>query len=407
MTKHREGNAKDLSHGGLSRRSFVGSALSLPAIVAASRARAADPVRIGWIPSLTGPLATAAIGFDHGVRFAVEELNAKGGIGGRPIELIVRDTGSDPTRAVNFAQQLLFSEKIHFMLGPVNSGESLATIPVVSRAGIPNMVTGAVEELIDPVKYPLAFRLANTTTQWITVGNDYVVNTMKLKKIAIAGDTTGYGTSSVKRATDLLKPMNVQIVSTFLVDPNKTDLSDEMNKARAAGAEVIMPWTAASGLAARLINTRGDMGWAVPIIGHPVVGAPSIKPLLNKPEYWENTFATGYRSTSFGKDGKLPPRTQALIDAIRPKLGGKDIDFNFWWIALGYDCVKVVDYAVQKANSIDPAAIKKVLESTSDLPMVFANYTWTPSDHNGVPDKSVVVNVANTFRDGCYLIAEA
>jgi branched-chain amino acid transport system substrate-binding protein len=191
MTKHREGNAKDLSHGGLSRRSFVGSALSLPAIVAASRARAADPVRIGWIPSLTGPLATAAIGFDHGVRFAVEELNAKGGIGGRPIELIVRDTGSDPTRAVNFAQQLLFSEKIHFMLGPVNSGESLATIPVVSRAGIPNMVTGAVEELIDPVKYPLAFRLANTTTQWITVGNDYVVNTMKLKKIAIAGDTTG------------------------------------------------------------------------------------------------------------------------------------------------------------------------------------------------------------------------
>lgn len=390
---------------GLTRRTFVATSVAAPALLRSGGVGAAEPIRIGWLPSLTGPLATAAIGFDHGVRFAVEEINAKGGIAGRPISLIVRDTASDPTKAVNFAQQLLFSEKINFMLGPVNSGESLATIPIVARAGVPNMVTGAVEELIDPARYPLAFRLANTTSQWIVVGNKYAVETLKLRKVAIIGDTTGYGTSSVKRASEMMKGSASEVVATYLIDPNKTDLTDELTRARAAGAEVLMPWTAASGLAARIINTRGDMGWKVPIIGHPVLGAPSIKPLLNKPEYWENTFATGYRSTSLDAEGRLPERTQKLVEAIRPRIGGAEIEFNFWWIALGYDCVKVVEYAVGKANSVDPAAIKKVLESTSNLPMVFANYTWTPTEHNGVPDDSIVPNVASSFKDGCYRLA--
>ena len=62
---------------------------------------------------------------------------------------------------------------------------------------------------------------------------------------------------------------------------------------------------AASGLAARLLNTRGDLGWNVPIIGHPVLGAPSIQQLLNKPSYWDNTITIGYQSMSFGADGKL------------------------------------------------------------------------------------------------------
>jgi branched-chain amino acid transport system substrate-binding protein len=166
-----------------------------------------------------------------------------------------------------------------------------------------------------------------------------------------------------------------------------------------------MVWTAASGLAARLLNARGDIGWTVPIVGHPVLGAPSIKPLLNKPAYWANTITAGYRSMSFGADGKLPARTQTLIDAIRPQLGAGDIQFNFWWIALGYDIVQVVNYAVRQANGTKPADIKRVLDSTTDFPGTFAEYTWTATNHNGVPDKSMVANVADSFRDGCYAIA--
>lgn len=389
----------------LTRRTLTASALSIPFIARLRGAAAADAVKIGWLPSLTGPLAAAAIGFDHGVRFGVEELNKSGGIAGRPIDLVSRDTTSDPTKAVSFAQQLLLNEKVHFMAGPVNSGEALATVPIVARAGIPNLVTGAVEQLIDPVKFPLAYRVANTTTQWITTANDYVFNQLKLKKVAIIGDSTGYGSASAKRANEMAKSAGADVVYTTLVDPTSVDLTNEMTQARNAGAQAVMVWTAAAGLAARLLNARGDIGWSVPLVGHPVLGAPSIKPLLNKPGYWANTITAGYRSMSFGPDGKLPARTQKLIDAIRPQLGAGDIQFNFWWIALGYDIVQIVNYAVRQAKGTKPADIKRVLDSTKDFPGTFAEYTWTATDHNGVPDKSMVANLADSFRDGCYAIA--
>lgn len=396
------GNPTSTAHS-VSRRAALAGGLTLPLL--GRVAVAADTIRIGWLPSLTGPLALNAIGFDHGVRFAVEEVNKAGGLLGQKLELITRDTGGDPTKAVNFAQQLLFSENVQFVAGPVNSGEALATVPIVSRAGVPNMVTGAVEELIDATKFPRAYRVANTTTQWITTANDYAINHLKRKRFAIVGDTTGYGTASVKRAIDMAKAAGAEVPYSVLVDPNKTDLTDETDKARAAGADAVMLWTSANGLAARLLNTRGDVSWDVPILGHPVLGTPGIKQLLNKPSYWENTITAGYRTMSYGPDGKLPARTQALVDAIRPQLGDGEIQYNFWWIALGYDIVGIISYAVREAKGVKPAEIKRVLDNARALPGVFADYTWTATDHNGVPDSAMVANTANSFKDGCYAIA--
>ena len=91
-------------------------------------ALAEDTVKVGWLSSLTGPLSSAAIAENQGVQFAVDEINAAGGIKGRKLELLTRDTAGDPTKAVNFAQQLVFSDKVQFIIGPVNSGESLATV---------------------------------------------------------------------------------------------------------------------------------------------------------------------------------------------------------------------------------------------------------------------------------------
>ncbi|GJD50563.1 Leu/Ile/Val-binding protein [Methylobacterium crusticola] len=376
-------------------------ALGLCALaLGAGSARAQEPIRIGWLSSLTGPLSSAAIAENQGVQFAVDEINRAGGIDGRRLELLTRDTAGEPTKAVNLAQQLLFSDKVQFIIGPVNSGESLATVPVVARANIPNIVIGTIDELIDPKKYPLAFRAINTNRQWIEGGNAYALDVLKRRKVAVIGDTSGYGTSSAKTAAALLEQAGVKPVYSVLVDANKTDLTDEMTKARASGADVVMPWTAATGLMARILNTRGNMGWDVPVVGHPAVMALPIRELLNKPEYWQNAFSAGYQSTTY-VDGKLPPRTQALIDALKPALGGK-IDFTFWWVALGYDTVKIIEHAVRTAGSTDPQKFKAVLESTRDFPGVYASYAWSPQDHNGFPDRNIVVDVANTFRDGCY-----
>jgi branched-chain amino acid transport system substrate-binding protein len=145
----------------------------------------AQTVKIGWLSSLTGPLSSAAIAENQGVQLAVEEINKAGGILGRQIELLTRDTAGDPTKAVNFAQQLAFSDKVNVVIGPVNSGEGLATTPILARAGVPNIIIGALDELIDPAKYPRAFRAINTNQQWISTANNYAVGTLKRTKVAI------------------------------------------------------------------------------------------------------------------------------------------------------------------------------------------------------------------------------
>ncbi|MEF7612556.1 ABC transporter substrate-binding protein [Aquincola sp. MAHUQ-54] len=365
----------------------------------------AQPIKVGWLSSLTGPLSSAAVAENQGVQLAVEEINKAGGINGRPIELLTRDTAGDPTKAVNFAQQLAFSDKVHFVIGPVNSGEGLASTPIIARAGIPNLVIGSIDELVDAKKFPRAFRVINTNRQWISTANDYALGTLKKTKIAIIADTSGYGTASAKTAQELLEKAGVKPIYTALVDPNKTDLTDEMMKARTAGADIVMPWSAATGLLGRLLNARGDMGWNVPVVGHPALMAPQIRKLLNKPAYWENTFASGYKSTTYGDDGKLPERTQALLDRVRPRLGGGEAEILFWWVAMGYDTVKVIEHAVKTAGSTDPAAIQKVLESTQGFQGVYATYGWSPTERNGFPDSNMAVNAANTFKDGSFKLA--
>ena len=362
----------------------------------------ADTLKIGWLSSLTGPLSSAAIAENRGVELAVEEINKSGGILGKQIELLTRDTAGDPTKAVNFAQQLAFTDKVQFVIGPVNSGEGLATVPILARAGIPNIVIGSVDALIDPVKYPRAFRMINTNRQWISTANEYALKVLKKSKVAIIADSSGYGTSSAKSATEMLELAGVKPVYSVIVDPNKTDLSDELTKARAAGADIVMPWSAATGLLARVLNARGDMGWSVPVVGHPALMAAQIRKLLNKPEYWDDTFAAGYLSTTYMSDGKLPAPTQALVNKIRPGIGGGEIDILFWWVALGYDTVKAIEYSVKTAGSTDPAAIQKVFESTKEFKGVYATYSWSPTEHNGFPDSNMTVNAASTFKDGSF-----
>ncbi len=383
------------------RRALLGAA----ALAWAAGAFAQDTIRIGWLSSLTGPLSSAAIAENQGVQFAVEEINKAGGVNGRKLELITRDTAGDPTKAVNLAKQLAFTEKVHFIIGPVNSGESLATVPIVARAGIPNLIIGTVDELVDARKYPNAFRAINTNRQWIEAANHYALNVIKRRKVAVIGDTSGYGTSSAKTAAELLEKAGVKPVFSVLIDPNKTDLTDEMNKAKAAGADVIMPWSAATGLLARLLNTRGDMGWDVPVVGHSAMMAPAIKSLLNKPEYWTNAIAAGYQSTTYDDKGKLPARTQALLDKLHGKMGKGEIDYMLWWVALGYDTVKIVEHAVKQAKGTDPKAIRKALENTKAFEGVYATYSWSPTQRNGFPDHQIVMNAANSFKDGAYRAA--
>src|SRR6201995_3285849 len=150
----------------LTRRQALAPAGAALASTLASPALAPkEPIRMGYLPALTGPSSSTGIGINRGTELAVKEINAAGGIDGRQIELIVRDTQSEPTKAVNGAAELTHSEKVSVVFGPVNSGESLAVVPLLARSKIPQIHPCWVDTLTDPQKYPMCFRNAPTNQQ--------------------------------------------------------------------------------------------------------------------------------------------------------------------------------------------------------------------------------------------------
>jgi branched-chain amino acid transport system substrate-binding protein len=375
----------------------LASTLAKPAIAAK------EPISIGYLPALTGPSSSTGIGINRGVELAVKEINAAGGIDGRQIELIVRDTQSEPTKAVNGAAELTHAHKVSVVLGPVNSGESLAVVPLLARANTPQIHPCWVDSLTDPKKYPMCFRNASTNQQIGAGANRYVVDVLKCNKVAIISDTTGYGTASVNAYVPMLKAKGAEIVYQGNVDAANPDLTPEILRMRNAGAEVIMPWSVNPGFLSRIINTRGQMAWDVPIVGQTTLGSGQTSALLEKPEYWAKVYPNNFKPVCYSADGKLNDRAAGFVDKLKSnkiELG----DTLLWWVAVGYDSPKMIAEAV-KASGAEPEQIVSYLNNMKNYPGVFGDISFTSERHDGYPDDGIVMVEANSFKNGAFKLA--
>jgi branched-chain amino acid transport system substrate-binding protein len=375
----------------------LASALAKPAIAAK------EPIRIGYLPALTGPSSSTGIGINRGVELAVKEINAAGGIDGRPIELVVRDTQSDPTKAVNGAAELAHGQKVSAVFGPLNSGESLAVVPLLARANVPELHTCFVDSLTDPKKYPMCFRNASTNQQIGDGANRYVVDVLKCKKVAVISDTTGYGTSCVNAYVPMLKAKGAEIVYQGNVDAANPDLTPEILRMRNAGAEAIMPWSVNPGFLSRIINTRGQMAWDVPIVGQTTLGSGQTAALLEKPDYWAKVYPNNFKPVCYDAAGKLNARTSAFLD----KLKSANIDFAdtlLWWVAVGYDSPMLLAEAI-KAAGAEPAQIVGYLNDLKKFSGVFGDISFTADRHDGYRDEDIVMVEANSLKTGAFKLA--
>ncbi|PZW44748.1 amino acid/amide ABC transporter substrate-binding protein (HAAT family) [Humitalea rosea] len=388
---------RGLTLGGAGLATASGLGLSAPALAQS------EPIRIGWLAALTGPSSAPAIGFDRGIRHATDAINAAGGIGGRQIELVVRDTQGDPTKAVNAAQEMISRARVHAIWGPTNSGESLATTPIIGRAKMPNLHPCFVDTLIDPARYPNAFRMAPSNSQIDDAVSDYGVNILKLKKFAVVGDTTGYGTTTVNSSSAAFAKRNAEVVYRGQIDATQPDLTPDMLRMRNAGAEAITIWTVSPGLISRIMNVRATMGWDVPLIGHPAMGSGEVGQLIAKPQNWEKTYILGFKNCSYGPDGKLPGHVQTFVDSIQGKINLDDS--TLWWIVCGVDAINVIASAVRESGGTDPLKMIDFWNKQNPYPGLYASYTWTPQQHNGLPQSDLVMSEANSQRQGAYKLA--
>jgi branched-chain amino acid transport system substrate-binding protein len=388
----------------LTRRQALASGAAVLATTIAKPAIAAkDPIPVGYLPALTGPSSSTGIGINRGIQLAVQEINAAGGIDGRQLELITRDTQSDPTKAVNGAAELTRGQKVSCVFGPVNSGESLAVVPLLARTNTPQIHPCWVDTLTDPQKYPMCFRNAPTNQQIGGAANRYVLEVLKKKKVAVISDTTGYGTASVNAYVPMLKEKGAEVVYQGNVDAANPDLKPELLRMQSAGAEAIMPWSVNAGFLSRIINTRGQMGWDVPIVGQTTLGSGQTAALLEKKDYWGKVYPNNFRPVCFSGDDKLTDRTSGFLDRLKSakvEMG----DTLLWWIALGYDSPRMIAEAM-KAVGTEPEKIVGYLNQLKDFPGVYGDISFTADRHNGYPDEQVVMVEANSLKDGAFKLA--
>jgi branched-chain amino acid transport system substrate-binding protein len=363
-----------------------------------------DPIRIGCLAAMTGPSSAPTIGFNRGVDFAVKAINAGGGVMGRKIEIVMRDTQGDPTKAVNATQELISQAKVHGIWGPFNSGEALATTPIMARAKMPDIHPCVVESLIDPAKYPNAFRMAPSNSQWDDAVRTYCLNVLKVKKVAVIGDTTGYGVTAVGASVAAFKKDGAEVVYQANIDATQPDMTPDMLRAKNAGAEVIVVWSVTTGMEARMFNTRAAMNWDVAFAGHPSLASGELAGLVEKPENWKKVYAIGYKSCSYDAAGKLPPKSEELVARLT-KAGVALNDTLLWWIAGGIDAIELFAKAVESSGSTDPAGIVTYLNSLNKYPGYFGNYTFTPTQHNGYPTDEIVMSEASTAKNGTFALA--
>ena len=363
-----------------------------------------EPIKIGCLAAMTGPSSAPTLGFNRGVDFAVKAINDAGGVKGRKIEIVMRDTQGDPTKAVNATQELISQVKVHAIWGPFNSGEALATTPIMARAKMPDIHPCVVESLIDPAKYPNAFRMAPSNSQWDDAVRNYCLNVLKVKKIAVIGDTTGYGVTAVGASVAAFKKDGADVVYQANIDATQPDMTPDMLRAKNAGSEAIVVWSVTTGMEARMFNTRAAMNWDVAFVGHPSLASGDIAGLVEKAENWKKVYAIGYKSCSYDAAGKLPQKSQELVDRLT-KAGIALNDTLLWWIAGGIDAIELIAKAVVESGSTDSTAIIAHWNTLSKYPGYFGNYSFSPTQHNGYLTEEIVMSEASTAKNGTFALA--
>ena len=137
------------------------------------------------------------------------------------------------------------------------------------------------------------------------------------------------------------------------------------------GAETIVVWTVSAGLDARLFNGRANMGWDIPIVGHPSMGSGEVQKLLDKPANWDKVYIVGFKDCSFDAAGKLPPRTQAFVDGVKGKIVLSDT--SLWWVTSSVDAINLIAEAVRKTGSTASEDIVKYWNTVKQYPGLFAD----------------------------------
>ena len=357
-------------------------------------AQAADPIKIGISGPFTGGSSAMGVSMRDGVKLAVGEINGKGGVMGRPLELVERDDEAKNEVGVQVAQELINKEKVVATLGFINSGVSLAAQRFYQEAEIPvlnNVSTATQISKQFPAPNYIFRTSANDTVQSAMIVEE-AIGRKGFKKIAILADSTNYGQFG---KDDLVKALTAKGVTPVAIEKfnvKDTDMTSQLLKAKEAGAEAILTYAIGPELA-QIANGMSKLGWKVPMIGS-----------------WTLSMASFIDPAGANSEGAMMPQTfiqapttpkrKAFIEAYQAAYKVDRIPSPVS-AAQGYDSVYLLAAAIEQAKSTEGPKIREALESLkTKVEGVVTTYDspFTKDDHEAISPNIPVMGIVKGAR---------
>jgi branched-chain amino acid transport system substrate-binding protein len=359
-------------------------ALATAAMTFTSTALAADPIKIGVNGPFTGGSSSMGVSMRDGVRMAADEINKAGGLLGRQIQLIERDDEAKNERGVQIAQELINKEKVVAAVGYINSGVALASqrfwqeakIPVMNNVATASVITHQFDD--QPENY--IFRNAAHDSIQAPMIVEEAVTRRGYKKVAILADSTNYGQLGRSDLEKALELKGIKAVAVEKFNIKDVDMTAQLLKAKAAGADVVLTYAIGPELA-QIANGMTKLGWKVPMIGSWT---------LSMANFIDNAGPGGEGARmpqTFIQEPTTPKRQSFIINYLKtfsPK--GARIDSPVS-AAQGYDSIYLLAAAIKQANSTDGPKIKNALEDLkAPVEGVVTTYNkpFTAKDHEAI-----------------------
>ena len=338
----------------------LSAALSAAAVGLAGPAFAQEPkvatqgvtpteIVLGTHQDLSGPIKSWGVPVTNGMKLAVEEVNAAGGINGRKLKLIVEDSGYDPKRAVLATQKLVEKDKIFAMLAPMGSPTVLAAQDILLEAGIPQLFPVTSAEFtykMEPGKPQdrLKFNNVPPYIESVRSGARYLMQTKGIKKPCVIYQDDEFGKNVHDGFTQAVADVKLQAASTTSYKRGASDFSSQVAKMKAEGCDFVVLGTIVRETVGVMAEGK-KIGFSPIYFGSTAANVVEV-PALGK-EITEGFYAVGgmeipYRDTSTGKAKEwaetyfktfnMEPNTQSALGynevmtfAHYAKLAGKDL----------------------------------------------------------------------------------
>ncbi|MBI2161898.1 MAG: ABC transporter substrate-binding protein [Candidatus Rokubacteria bacterium] len=201
------------------------------------------PVKIGVIQPLSGPVAASGNYVRMGAEIARDWINARGGIGGRKVELVIEDNKSDPKEAASAAEKLIVRDRVPAIMGAWGSSMTLAAMPKLEEYGVPMVVETSSAASITKRGNPWIFRIS-PPSEMEALGLERYVAKLGVKRADFLAVNTDWGRGAVGAFGDMLKKKGAAVGAAEFMDQAATDMNAQITKIKATGGDTLFLTTA-------------------------------------------------------------------------------------------------------------------------------------------------------------------